>query len=56
MVPVAYANREGEMLHFTRLYSHPRSREMVFIGPSANPRKQFEFKFVPQNVPSPKSE
>lgn len=55
LVPVALGSPEGELLHFTRIYSHARSREMVFILKSKNPRKKFDFKFVPQNIPPPKT-
>lgn len=54
LVPVMFGSLKGEMLHFTRIYSHPRTREMVFIGPTADPQRKFEFKFVPQNIPVPK--
>ncbi|WPJ97280.1 hypothetical protein SH580_06110 [Coraliomargarita algicola] len=51
MVPVAFGSPAGELLHFTRIYSHARSREMVFILRSQDLRKKFDFKFVPQNMP-----
>ncbi|MEP2774489.1 MAG: hypothetical protein ABJQ29_15315 [Luteolibacter sp.] len=51
LVPVTFGNSKGETLHFTRLYSHSRSREMVFIGKSKDPKRKFQFMFVPQNVP-----
>jgi len=51
LVPLYIGNLQSELRYFTRLYAHPRSREIIFIGKSNTPGKKFEFLFIPQNVP-----
>lgn len=52
LIPVAIGGNDGDLLHFTRMTAHPRSRKMIFIAQSENPKRKFKFRFVPQNIPS----
>lgn len=52
LIPIKFGNTKGEKLHFTRIYGHKNSREMIFIRQSDNPQKVIDLTYVTQNLPS----